>query len=182
MIPYFVGGRKSLFFALEAPAGADADKEAKMTLETLFSRYPAEKEYLVEALRDYLAEKDDHSVTEGDIIRFAAHFGVTESKVCNVVSFYTYLSADPKGRFVVRVCGDVPCFVNGSESVLKTVEEKLGIRPGEVTPDGRFSLESTPCLGHCDHAPCLRINEVTHHDLTPEKIRTILAGCGEAKP
>lgn len=153
-----------------------------MTLETLFSRYPAEKEYLVEALRDYMAEKDDHSATEEEIIRFAKHFGVTESKVCNVVSFYTYLSAEPKGKFVVRVCGDVPCYVNGSDAVLKTVEAKLGIHPGEVTPDGRFSLETTPCLGHCDHSPCLRINDVTHHDLTPDKIRAILAQCEGAKP
>jgi NADH:ubiquinone oxidoreductase subunit E len=157
------------------------EKEETMTLEAFLSGYPATEDYVIEALRDYQAEKNDHCVTEAEIARFAAYFGITESKVCGIVSYYSYLSSVPKGQYVIRVCKDVPCFVNGSESVMKTLENRLGIKEGETTEDKMFTLELTGCLGHCDHSPCMRINEKTYHDLTPDKIKAILSECREGK-
>ncbi|MDD3126236.1 MAG: NAD(P)H-dependent oxidoreductase subunit E [Candidatus Izemoplasmatales bacterium] len=152
-----------------------------MTLESMIQKYPASPEYLVEALRDYQMAKNDHSVTESEIVKIAKYFNVTESKVCSVVSFYSFLSEKPKGRYVIRICRDVPCFVNKSESILKTLETRLGIKPGETTPDGLFTLEYTGCLGQCDHAPAFRINDMTYVDLTPDKVKAILSEYREEK-
>jgi NADH-quinone oxidoreductase subunit E len=152
-----------------------------MTLENLLNKYPATEDYLIEALREYQTQKKDHCVTEKEIVRFATYFHVTESKVCGVVSFYSFLSDQPKGKYVIRVCKDVPCYVTGSESILKTIETKLGIHPGETTPDNLFTLEYTGCLGACDHSPALRINEKTYTDLTADKIKAILSECREGK-
>jgi NADH-quinone oxidoreductase subunit E len=133
-----------------------------MTLEMLLKKYPATEDYLIEALREYQIHKSDHSVTEKEIVRFATYFHVTESKVCGVVSFYSYLYGQPK-------------------AILKTLETKLGIHPGETTSDMLFTLEYTGCLGACDHSPAIRINEKTYTDLTPDKIKAILSECREGK-
>lgn len=152
-----------------------------MTLETLLKKYSDQEEYLIEALREYLTQKKDHSVTEKEIARFASYFHVTESKVCGVVSFYSFLSAKPKGKYVIRLCKDVPCYVNGSDMILKTLETKLGIHAGETTADQLFTLEYCGCLGACDHAPVMRVNEKTYTDLTPDKIKAILSELREGK-
>jgi len=152
-----------------------------MKLETFLNKYPATEDYLIEALREYQVQKNDHSVTEKEIKLFAQYFHVTESKVCGVVSFYSFLSDKPKGKYVIRICKDVPCYINDSESILKTLEQKLGIHPGETTPDNLFTLEYSACLGACDHSPVIRINEKTYTDLTPDKIKAILSECREGK-
>jgi NADH:ubiquinone oxidoreductase subunit E len=152
-----------------------------MTLDALLNQYPATEDYLIEALREYQIQKKDHCVTEKEIAKFAVYFHVTVSKVCGVVSFYSFLSEKPKGKYVIRVCKDVPCYVNGSDSILKTLETQLGIHSGETTPEGLFTLECTACLGACDHSPAVRINEKTYTDLTADKIKALLSECREGK-
>jgi len=152
-----------------------------MTLDTLLQMYPATEDYLIEALRAYHITKIDHSVSEQEIAQIASYFRVTESKVCGVVSFYSFFSSKPKGKYVIRLCKDVPCYVNGSDTLLETLKSTLGIQPGETTPDNLFTLEVTSCLGHCDHSPVLRINEKTYSDLTANRIKAIISECKEGK-
>jgi len=152
-----------------------------MTLDGLLKKYPNTEDYLIEALREYHIMKADHAVTEQEIGKIASYFHVTESKVCGVVSFYSFFSTHPKGKYVIRLCKDVPCFLNGSDGILETLKNRLGIQPGETTADGLFTLEVTSCLGHCDHSPAVRINEKTYTDLTPDRIKAILSECKEGK-
>ncbi len=78
------------------------------------------------------------------------------------------------GRNLIRVCKSLSCDLKNSQAVIKGVAKEVGIKPGETTPDGRFSFELTNCLGLCDGAPAMMINDDAHCDLTPDKIAEIL--------
>lgn len=96
------------------------------------------------------------------------------NEVYGVATFYHFISARPLGRNVIRICKSVPCYLKSGEMVIKALEEKLGIGPGETTSDGRFSLLLTNCIGACDQAPSMMINNDVHVNLMPEKISEIL--------
>jgi NADH-quinone oxidoreductase subunit E len=108
------------------------------------------------------------------IIEISRSLGVPVSDVFGVASFYSFLSTKPRGRNIIRVCGGVPCYLKRSQMIVEAVADKLGIRPGESTADGRFSIEFTNCIGACDTAPAMLINNDVHGDLTPRKISRIL--------
>lgn len=101
---------------------------------------------------------------------------VSSAEVYSVVSFYSFLSAEPRGRNIVRVCNTISCVMKGQEEVLEAVKEELGIEVGETTRDKRVTLETTACIGLCDQAPAMLVNDRPHTCLTPEKAREIIAG------
>jgi NADH:ubiquinone oxidoreductase subunit E len=104
----------------------------------------------------------------------AESLGVPVNDVYGVASFYSFLTTRPQGRNVIRICRSLPCYIKNAQIIIDTVAEAIGIRPGETTPDGRFSFELTNCIGLCDQAPAMLINGDAHVDLTPKKISRIL--------
>lgn len=108
------------------------------------------------------------------ITELAQSLNVSVSEVYGVVTFYSFLSAKPMGRNVIRICKSLPCYLKSSKMIIESVANELGIKPGETTPDGRFSFQLTNCIGACDRAPAMLINSDVHNDLTPEKISQIL--------
>ncbi len=106
--------------------------------------------------------------------RVAEGLHVPLADVYGVVTFYTLLYEKPVGRVVVRVCDDIPCFVKGSEAVLHACKTYLGIEPGETTPDGQFTLEVHPCLGHCERAPFMTVNEKAYGPMAPVDVARVL--------
>jgi NADH-quinone oxidoreductase E subunit len=96
------------------------------------------------------------------------------NEVYGVASFYSFLSIKPLGRNVIRVCKSLPCYLKNCQIIIEAVEKELGIKPGETTADGRFSFQLTNCIGLCDRAPAMMINNDAYVDLTPEKISQIL--------
>jgi NADH-quinone oxidoreductase subunit E len=94
--------------------------------------------------------------------------------IYGVASFYSFLATRPRGRNVIRICRSLPCYLKKSQIIIETLEKEIGIGPGKTTPDGRFSFELTNCIGLCDRAPAMLINNDPHVDLTPEKIKRIL--------
>ncbi len=96
-------------------------------------------------------------------------------EVHGVVSFYSFLKEEHKGRFEVRLCRTISCDMAGRDRVARQLENELGISFGETTHDGRFSLEWANCLGMCDQGPALLVNEQVFTSVTPEKIHDILA-------
>ncbi len=96
------------------------------------------------------------------------------SEVYGVATFYSFLSVKPRGKFIIRVCKSLPCHLKNSEKIIKSIEDKLGIAPGETTRDGKFSLELTNCIGACDVAPAMLINDKVHGNLTHAEISRIL--------
>lgn len=104
----------------------------------------------------------------------AGSLNLSLSEVYGVSTFYSFLSTKPLGRNVIRVCKSVPCHLQGSPMILKSIEDAIGIKPGEVTRDKKFSLELANCIGACDRAPAMLINHDVHGNLTPKKISRIL--------
>ena len=89
-------------------------------------------------------------------------------RVYEVATFYTMYNRSPVGRYHVQVCGTTPCQLRGSDDILKTVEEHLGVHSGQTTKDGIFTFTEVECLGACVNAPMIQINDDYYEDLTPE--------------
>jgi NADH-quinone oxidoreductase E subunit len=132
-----------------------------------------------EDLLKLLKEAQNRSgyLSEKTIVKIAKSLDIPISDVYGVATFYSFLSTKPQGRNIIRVCKSLPCFLKNSRTIIKSVEEELGIKPGETTPDGKFSFQLTNCIGACDKAPAMLINNDVHVDLTPGKISRILKAC-----
>jgi NADH:ubiquinone oxidoreductase subunit E len=121
------------------------------------------------------AEQEKAGCLSDDFIaKTAEAMHMPTSEVFGVATFYSFLSQKPQGRNVIRVCGNIPCYLKESEKIVKQIHEAIGIAPGETTGDGRFTLEITNCIGACDQAPAMLVNDDLHGNLTPEKIGDIL--------
>jgi len=99
---------------------------------------------------------------------------ISLSEIYGVVSFYSFLTDKPQGRNIIRICNNLPCNLKHSEMIINNITRELGIKPGQTTVDGKFTLTLTNCIGACDKAPAMLINNDVHGDLTPEKITEIL--------
>ena len=108
-------------------------------------------------------------------IVIAEGLGVPVTEVYGVATFYAQFSLEPKGDYVIAVCQGTACYVKGGAAVLARVEEELGITSNQTTPDGKFSIQDTRCLGCCGLAPVMTINEDVYGKLTPAMIKDILA-------
>jgi len=108
------------------------------------------------------------------IAELAESLGLSISEVYGVATFYSFLSIKPQGRNVIRICKSLPCYLKDAQTIIDGVQKELGIRPGETTADGRFSFELTNCIGACDRAPAMMVNDDVHGELTPKKISKIL--------
>ena len=104
----------------------------------------------------------------------ALELGISAARVYGVVSFYSFFTMKPKGKYPISVCMGTACYVKGGGDVLERIKKRLGIEPGGTPPDGRFSLEATRCIGACGLAPVMTINEDVYGRLTPDEVDKIL--------
>jgi len=107
-------------------------------------------------------------------LHIANRYAVSHAEVSGVISFYNFFTTTPKGRFRINVCLGTACYVNGSDKVLQEFERILGIKSGQVTSDGKFSIESLRCVGACGLAPVITINEKVYGKVEAGKVREIL--------
>lgn len=114
--------------------------------------------YLPKEAVEYIAEKT----------------GTPASSIYGVVTFYSQFHLNPRGRHVIRVCQGTACHVRGGKKILEQVESELGIKAGETTEDGRFTIETIACLGACGLAPVMQIDADTHGRMIPAKVAAIL--------
>ena len=147
-----------------------------MHLKEIISRTETTPDRLITILMDYQKTKHRKYLTKEDLKAVADEMNLPESRVYSVASFYSLLSTEPKGAHVIQICNDVPCYVNGSFNVREELENMLQIGIGETTKDGMFSLEHASCLGYCDQAPVIRIDDKIYGHLTSEKLTQIIAG------
>jgi len=94
--------------------------------------------------------------------------------IAEAASFYTMFPKDPVGKYLIQVCHNISCALLGTDSLISYLEEKLGIKKGETTPDEMFTLISVECLGSCTSAPMMQINDTFYENLTREKVDAIL--------
>ncbi len=137
--------------------------------------YENKPKNLVQALRD-IHQKQSY-ITSEQLKEVAQNLNLSLSKVYGTTTFYTLLSPNPKGKYVIKICSSTPCYMAGSENLLKYFKDKLKIQEGETTADGLFTLEMTSCLGICAVAPAMMVNNKVYGDLTPKKLDQIIEKC-----
>jgi len=120
------------------------------------------------------AQNEFGYLSEETMAELAKCLALSISDVYGVATFYSFLSTKPLGRNVIRICKSMPCYLKHCQTITNTVEKEIGIKPGETTPDGKFSFQLTNCIGACDKAPAMMINNDVYDNLTPRKISRIL--------
>jgi len=139
-----------------------------------FPRYEQKRGAGVEALK--IVQRRRGWVSDESLAAVAEWVEMTPDELDGVATFYNHIFRKPVGRHVILLCSSVTCWVMGYENVYRFLQTRLGIDFGETSPDGRFTLLPHACLGCCDHAPAMMIDDDLHVDLDPETIDHILAG------
>ena len=103
------------------------------------------------------------------------HLNVALAKVYGVVTFYSFFTMKPKGKFPISICTGTACYVRGADNVMEEFKKELGINVGETTADGKFSLSSLRCVGACGLAPVVLVGEKTYGRVAPDGVKEILA-------
>ena len=145
-----------------------------MAAQQPFERFAPHRDNLLLILHDCQSRSEWNYVSESDMRAIAAYLNIPLSSVYGVVTYYSMLSAVPRGRHIIRVCDSPICHMEGSEEVIADLTEILGIDIGETTEDRTFTLEHTECLGQCASAPTMLIDDVLYGGLDKKKIRTII--------
>ncbi|RUM45513.1 MAG: NAD(P)H-dependent oxidoreductase subunit E [Desulfurobacterium sp.] len=140
------------------------------------NRYPADRSYILPAL--WIAEKSFPAITHDIMKVIAEELGVRPVEVEEVAEFYAMFHTKPKGKYIIRVCTNLSCMLNKGEELLARFSDLLGISPGETTDDGLFTLEVSECMGLCDGAPAVTVNEERFLKVTPEQVPEILKKFG----
>jgi NADH-quinone oxidoreductase subunit E len=135
---------------------------------------PQQRARLLAAL--YIAQEQYGWLSSEAIQRVADRLSLSIGQVKSTASFYTMFKLAPRGKYCIQVCEGLSCYlVGGAEPILHYISKRLKIRPGETTPDGKFSIEVVQCLASCGTAPTIRINDELYEHVTPEHIDAILA-------
>jgi NADH-quinone oxidoreductase subunit E len=138
----------------------------------IVKNYPVKRSALIPVL--LLTQEEIGYLTPDSILEIAQFLELPQIEVHEVVTFYSMLRTKPVGKHHIQVCTNISCLLLGGEEVLEHVSKKLGIKEGETTKDGWFSLTEVECLGACCNAPAMQVNYKYHEDLTLEKVDRIL--------
>lgn len=144
----------------------------KEILKKIFSNYADDSESLLPILQDI--QEELHYLPEEYLKETAHQLKVSLNRVFSVATFYNAFSLIPKGKYNIQVCAGTACHIKGANRLLDEITSILGIKEGETTDDGLFSVETVRCLGCCSLAPVMNINGKTYGNLKPENIREIL--------
>jgi NADH-quinone oxidoreductase subunit E len=145
---------------------------ANQQIQALMSKYPRKRSALIPSLQ--LAQKEAGYLTNEILCELARIFDLTPNEVNEVATFYTMLYKKPVGKYVIQVCTNISCLLCNAEDIVSHLTGKLGVGFGETTPDGKYTLLETECLGSCGTSPVMQINETYYEELTPEKVDQIL--------
>ncbi len=147
-------------------------------VQRIVDRYPQgkQKSALIPVL--HLAQEEFGGWLSTDTMDYVASvLNLKPIEVYEVATFYSMFNLKPVGKYMFEVCQTGPCMLNGSDDIVKYIYEKLGIKPGETTPDGMFTLKTVECLGACGYAPMMQQGKYYKEHLTKEKIDAIIAEC-----
>ncbi len=146
--------------------------ETEAKIDALIAKYPRKRSAMLPMI--HLAQLEQGRVSEEAINYIAERLDLQPIEVYEVVTFYSMYFMENIGKYHLQVCRTLSCMLCGAQELTAHLEKKLGIKPGQVTPDGRFRLSEVECLGSCTTAPVLQINFDYYENLTPEKVDEIL--------
>ena len=142
--------------------------------EKLKARFPAgfESSLVLPCVRRI--QEDRGYVADSDIDGLVAYLGVPRIQIEEVLSYYTQFRRQPIGRWHLEVCRNVTCSMRGAERLIDHLAQKLGVAPGQTTPDGVFTLSTAECLGSCGTAPVVMVNDAYHENMSIERVDSLL--------
>ena len=147
-------------------------------VEQIIQRYPEgkQKSALIPVL--HLAQEEFGGWLSAETMDYVASvLNLEPIEVYEVATFYSMYNLKPVGRYMFEVCQTGPCMINGSDAIIKYIGERLGIKPGETTKDGMFTLKTVECLGACGYAPMMQLGKTYREHLTKEKVDQIIEEC-----
>lgn len=142
-------------------------------INEICDRYVNERTPLMMILSDIQTEYGYIPLEVQEIV--SQRTGISVAEIFGVVTFYSFFSLQPKGKYVIGCCLGTACYVKGADKVLERITQKLGIQPEECTEDGAFSLTACRCIGACGLAPVMTVNDEVYGRLVPEDVDSILA-------
>ncbi|MGD0654760.1 MAG: NAD(P)H-dependent oxidoreductase subunit E [Thermoguttaceae bacterium] len=149
------------------------DDNLRTAIKALFPRYPTRQAVVLPAL--HLINERLGYVPRQVVVEIAEILDLSPAQVQDTLSFYGFFKQDkPMGSTHIWFCRSISCAACGGEELLDYLSQKLGIKPGETTTDGRITLEFSECLGECDHAPAIMVNDTLHENMTKDKIDEFL--------
>jgi NADH-quinone oxidoreductase E subunit len=155
--------------------------KAQGEIKEIIKRYPMKRSAILPAL--WVAQRECGYLSEEAMRSVARLLEINPTQVYEVATFYTMYSLEPTGKYVIQVCRTLSCALCGALEILRTIQQKLGIKEGETTRDGLFTLKTVECIASCGTAPAIQINEQYYENLTTEKVDRILsdlAGTGKS--
>ena len=155
---------------------ADARQIETKNYTEILNNYPAEKRYILAIMQDMQGEF--RYLPQESLEMIASYVNVPLSRVYSMATFYKAFSLVPKGRINFKICDGTACHIKGSNIIIDQIYQHLGIKPGETTADGEFSIETVNCLGACALAPALVANERVHPKVTSSGIIKIIKSYG----
>jgi NADH-quinone oxidoreductase E subunit len=146
--------------------------EVQTLVKELANKYGRKRESLMPILQGIIQK--DRFISEYAMTEIAHELGISTAEVFGTATFYSFLDTETRGKYVIRVCKTITCAMKGKNQILLALEDSLKIKAGETTPDKKFTILETNCLGWCHKAPAMLINDDVYTELTPESVRQIL--------
>jgi NADH-quinone oxidoreductase subunit E len=150
-------------------------------VQRLVAQYPEgkQKSALLPVL--HLAQREFGGWLSVETMDYVASvLNIKPIEVYEVATFYSMYNLKPVGKYMFEICQTGPCMLNGSDEIIKYINERLGIKPGETTADGMFTLKTVECLGACGYAPMMQMGDHFREHLTKEKVDAIIAECTQS--
>ncbi|MBS1983040.1 MAG: NAD(P)H-dependent oxidoreductase subunit E [Bdellovibrionales bacterium] len=155
-------------------------KSTEEQFQWLLTRYPKKDAVLLPLL--HLVQEEAGYLTPDAIDYVAERMGLSPGRIREVASFYSMFRLNKKGQYVLQICHNLSCYLRGSDELLQKCKNILGIKEGETTPDGKFTLERVECLASCGTAPVMQVNNWDFHEnLSLDRIEKIIAALKENK-
>jgi NADH-quinone oxidoreductase subunit E len=145
----------------------------ELSIDTIVHKHNVEPGAVIPVLQE-IQETYGH-VPPIAIQRVAEHLNIPASEIYGIVTFYAQFRLEPLGKNLVKVCHGTACHLGGAEMVAEALSQVTGVREGETSADGLFTVERVACLGCCSLAPCVMINDETHGRLTPESVSKVVS-------
>jgi NADH-quinone oxidoreductase subunit E len=149
------------------------DQERDAEFERLVKRYPTRESMILPAL--WLTQEQEGWISAEAIEYIADRIGTFASQVFECATFYTMYNLHPMGRNHICICRTLSCWLRGKQEIVDYLKNELGLAPGEISSDGKYSLEEVECLGHCGTAPVVQVNGEFHENMDVVKLKSLLA-------
>lgn len=148
------------------------DVKVREETKQILEGYPADKDCLIAILND-IQEKYGY-IPKQSQLEVSEYLKMPMAEIYGVITFYSRFTLKPKGKYNLSICLGTACFVKGSQSLLDRAKERLGISSGEVTPDGKFSIDEVRCVGACGLAPVFMVNEEVYGKATVKQLDEVI--------